>query len=173
MKLIDVLMQTGDRFLQPISISNRDIADNPIVYVNKAFSELTGHYSAQVIGKNCRFLQGPNTDPAGILRIRTALAKREGICQDMLNYTRDGKVFYNRLVLIPHVQDESLFYIGLQHELTEAQFKPVIDISQSDIFDRTVNPLTVLAAAVTFNMPRADEMYASAVTKIRDFVYNL
>jgi PAS domain S-box-containing protein len=82
-------------------ITDAHQSDNPIIFANDAFLALTGYDRAEVIGRNCRFLQGPDTDPAQVDRIRKAVAEGEGIAVDILNYRKDGTTFWNALYLSP------------------------------------------------------------------------
>ena len=66
------------------TISDPSRPQNPLVWVNPSFTRLTGYELDEVIGRNCRFLQGPNTDPASISRIRTALAEERGLTEVLL-----------------------------------------------------------------------------------------
>jgi PAS domain S-box-containing protein len=88
-----------------MAISDPTLPDNPIIYVNAAFESLTGYTSAEIVGRNCRFLQGPNTNPDDITRLRTAIAERQRITLDLLNYHRDGSPFWNRLMVTPVFTD--------------------------------------------------------------------
>jgi PAS domain S-box-containing protein len=81
-------------------------ADNPIVYANDAFLQLTGYSRDEVVGHNCRFLQGPDTDPATVDELRASLAAGEGAEVEILNYRKDGRQFWNALVISP-VRDAS------------------------------------------------------------------
>lgn len=76
-------------------------ADNPIIFANDAFLALTGYHRDEVIGRNCRFLQGPDTDPAAIEAMRRAIADGEDVAIDILNYRKDGSTFWNALYLSP------------------------------------------------------------------------
>jgi PAS domain S-box-containing protein len=76
-------------------------SDNPIIFANDAFLALTGYARDEVIGRNCRFLQGPDTDPVQVDRIRRAVADGEDIAVDILNYRKDGSTFWNALYLSP------------------------------------------------------------------------
>ena len=80
--------------------------DSPIVYVNQAFTELTGFESAEAVGRNCRFLQGPETDPASVEAIRATIEAREVRVLEVLNYRKDGTTFWNSLHIGP-IYDES------------------------------------------------------------------
>jgi PAS domain S-box-containing protein len=76
-------------------------ADNPIIFANDAFLALTGYHRDEVIGRNCRFLQGPDTNPADVEKLREAVAHGEDIAVDILNYRKDGSTFWNALYLSP------------------------------------------------------------------------
>ena len=75
--------------------------DNPIVYATRAFFRYTGYRPHEVIGQNCRFLQGPDTDPVSVARIRDALASETELDLVLVNYRRDGMPFLNRLRIRP------------------------------------------------------------------------
>ncbi|GJP49355.1 hypothetical protein CLOM_g8577 [Closterium sp. NIES-68] len=91
--------------------------DNPIVYVSDAFLELTGYTRKEVLGRNCRFLQGPGTDRGAVVKIRDAL-RNEASCQvQILNYTKDGTPFWNLFQISPvrmGPKNVLAHYIGVQ-----------------------------------------------------------
>ena len=96
----------------PMLLTDPGQPDNPIVFVNAAFSRLTGYAHHEIIGRNCRFLQGPATDMADVARIGAAIARREPIEVDLLNYKKDGELFWNRLLVSPVFdRDLSLIHI--------------------------------------------------------------
>jgi len=82
-------------------ISNPRLPDNPIVFVNDSFCRLTGYGRHDILGRNCRFLQGPQTDPAAVARIRAAVAAAQPIEIDLRNHRRGGEPFWNRLLMAP------------------------------------------------------------------------
>ncbi|KKB78403.1 histidine kinase [Devosia soli] len=90
----------------PMLITDPDQPDNPIVFLNDAFTKLTGYTRDEVLGKNCRFLQGAATNADDVTRVRNAIARREPIEIDLLNYRKDGSSFWNRLLISP-VFDEN------------------------------------------------------------------
>jgi PAS domain S-box-containing protein len=105
----------------PMVITDPRQADNPIVFVNKAFQTLTGYEREEIIGRNCRFLQGPDTDPETVLAIRRAIEAGEDIQIDILNYRKDGSTFWNALFLSPvrgH-DGEIQFFFASQLDLSE------------------------------------------------------
>ncbi len=103
------------------TISDPSKDQNPLVWVNPAFTRLTGYDLDEVLGRNCRFLQGPNTDPTSISRIRSALADERPITEVLLNYRRDGTAFWNQVSISP-VFDGSgnvVNFVGVQADVTE------------------------------------------------------
>lgn len=96
--------------------------DNPIVYVNDAFTRVTGYAREAVLGRNCRFLQGEATDKRDVDRIREAVARAREVSVDILNYTADGAPFRNRLMISP-VMDSAgrpRYFLGLLKRLGDS-----------------------------------------------------
>ncbi|WP_100642937.1 ATP-binding protein [Alteromonas facilis] len=112
--------QAVDRASTSILISDITQPNEPIIYVNKACETLTGYKSESFIGKNCRFLQGPDTNPEHTMAIRKAIEKREPIEVTLLNYRKDGSQFYNHLTLTPIKNDDgsATHYLGIQQDVT-------------------------------------------------------
>ncbi|WP_145221534.1 PAS domain S-box protein [Planctomycetes bacterium TBK1r] len=102
--------------------------DMPIAYANQGFGQLTGFDPQDVVGRNCRFLQGPKTDPADIQKIRDAIAKQESCRVTLLNYRRDNTQFYNELVITPifDADGQLTHYVGVQSDVTD-----MVEASQS------------------------------------------
>ncbi|MDY1045226.1 PAS domain S-box protein [Pseudomonas coleopterorum] len=93
------------RTRMPMVITDPRQRDNPIVFANAAFYQLTGYVTEEVIGRNCRFLQGPATNAAHIAEIREAIRRQEPIQIKIQNYRKDGKPFWNDLSLEPVFDD--------------------------------------------------------------------
>ncbi|XZN99206.1 MAG: PAS domain S-box protein [Microcoleus sp.] len=104
-----------------IVISDATKPEHPIVYCNPAFESITGYQRQEILGKNCRFLQGIDTDPAALEIIRQAL-QTQSECQVILkNYRKDGTAFWNALSISP-VRDRTgklTHFIGVQRDITE------------------------------------------------------
>lgn len=103
-----------------IVISDATQPDHPIIYVNPAFERATGYRQAEVQGRNCRFLQGPDTDRAAVATMREALSHGQGCAVTILNYRKDGSPFWQELTLSP-VRDLSgrlVHIVGIQADLT-------------------------------------------------------
>ena len=103
-----------------IVISDPDRPDNPVIYANPSFEELTGYDESEVVGRNCRFLQGPETDPAAVDRLREGIAEATPVTVDLLNYRADGEPFWNRVTVAPIRDDDGAIanYVGFQVDVT-------------------------------------------------------
>lgn len=101
------------------------LPDNPVIYVNEAFEALTGFPAIEVLGRNCRFMQGPLTEEADVDRLRAAIARRERIEIDLLNHRRDGTPFWNRLMVAPvFAKDGALrYYVASQLDVTVERYR--------------------------------------------------
>ena len=87
-------------------VTNPHLQDNPIVYVNQAFTRVTGFARTASIGRNCRFLQGEDTEKRDVDRLRAAIEADEVVSVDILNYRANGEPFVNRLVVSPITDEE-------------------------------------------------------------------
>ncbi len=85
----------------PMLVTNPRAIDNPIVFANRAFLAMTGYRMDEVVGHNCRFLQGPATDRMTVAAIRDAIRADKEIAVEILNYRRDGSTFWNALYISP------------------------------------------------------------------------
>lgn len=103
-----------------ITIADARRPDNPLIYVNEGFERLTGYAAGEVLGKNCRFLQGAETDAETVEALRRAVREQREISVQLVNYRRDGSAFWNRLSITP-VRDgagEVTHFIGVQSDVT-------------------------------------------------------
>jgi PAS domain S-box-containing protein len=100
-------------------ISNPRLKDNPIVACNEAFMSLTGYYEHEIVGRNCRFLAGPATEPWLTEAIRVGVRKHNPVLVEILNYKRDGAPFRNAVLVAPIYDEEGEleFFLGSQVEL--------------------------------------------------------
>jgi PAS domain S-box-containing protein len=93
--------------------------DHPILFASRGFLLLTGYETAEILGRNCRFLQGPDTDPQTIEAIRTAVSQRRRFDGDILNYRKDGTPFWNGLSVAPLASVEpGTLFVGLQSDVS-------------------------------------------------------
>lgn len=105
----------------PTILADATQADHPIVFANQAFLDLTGYAREDVLGRNCRFLQGVETGPEAVRRIRQALEQRRPISVDLVNYRADGSRFWNTLFIGPVFDDAGAlrYFLGNQLDVTQ------------------------------------------------------
>jgi len=103
-----------------VTLSDPDQEDTPIIYANEAFERLTGYSQDEIIGRNCRFLQGSDKDQPQLDILRQALSKKEGCSVTLRNYRKDGTLFHNRLEITPLHDNKGdlLYYLGVQYDIT-------------------------------------------------------
>lgn len=106
-----------------ILIADARQPDQPIVYCNAAFERITGYAKSEVMGKNCRFLQGTDRDQESLTTLRQALATGEECRVELRNYRKDGTFFWNELYIAPVRDDQGnlTHFIGVQTDITEAK----------------------------------------------------
>ncbi|ERH05778.1 MAG: PAS sensor histidine kinase [Halonotius sp. J07HN4] len=116
-----LLQQAIDNANIAITLSNPSQADNPIVYANDAYGELTGYTKSETLGENCRCLQGKNTDETQVAALREAIDNEEPITVELRNYRKDGTEFWNRLTVTPIYDDDGTLirYLGTQQDVTD------------------------------------------------------
>ncbi|MGY1770192.1 SpoIIE family protein phosphatase [Blastococcus sp. SYSU D00813] len=103
------------------TISDPRQGDDPLIWVNPSFTRITGYEYGEAVGRNCRFLQGPSTDPAAVAEIREALAERRTVTTTLLNHRKDGTAFWNQLSISPVFDGEGelVSFVGVQTDVTE------------------------------------------------------
>jgi len=119
-----------------ITITDPDRSDNPMVYVNDRFVEMTGYGREEAVGVNCRFLQGDDTDEASIERLRRAIDAGEPESVEMLNYRKDGTEFWNRVSIAPIRDDGQVTeWVGFQEDITAFKEREAALKRQNDRLD--------------------------------------
>ncbi|MCZ0899396.1 PAS domain-containing protein, partial [Microcoleus sp. HI-ES] len=112
-----------------IVIADANAPDCPIIYCNPAFERMTGYCASEILGRNCRFLQGPDTDRTTVAKIREALRQGREIQTPIKNYRKDGTPFWSKLSLSP-VRDDNAnltHFVGVQSDLAE----PICEVQQA------------------------------------------
>lgn len=104
-----------------VAISDPRVPDTPLIWVSPSFEQLTGYPGREVVGRNCRFLQGPDTDPEAVSRMRSGMVAGETTGATLLNYRRDGSAFYNHFFVSPvYDADGALAHlVSVQSDVTE------------------------------------------------------
>ena len=115
--------------------------DNPIIYTNKTFIEMTGYRQEEVIGRNCRFLQGAETDKEDVQKMRKAIENEEKIILTLQNYRKDGSPFWNRLAIEPVRLGEKLYFIGTQTDITLERSQQQAIMANEDEIEKLMLPI--------------------------------
>jgi PAS domain S-box-containing protein len=104
-----------------VVIADATEPDNPIVYVNRAFEGLTGYSREEMLGRNCRILQGPATDEAAVATLREGIEQAEPVSVDLVNYRKDGAPFWNDVRVVPVRDDDGTVthFVGFQEDATD------------------------------------------------------
>ncbi|MCO6404742.1 PAS domain-containing protein [Aurantimonas endophytica] len=160
----------GTRMSMIITDPRRD--DNPIVFANQAFQDLTGYDRHEIIGRNCRFLQGAETDKSAIDEVRQAIAAERSINVDLLNYRKDGTAFWNSLYVSPVRGDDGdvQFFFASQLDMThrvetEKALARQKEIVEAEVHARTLD-LQAALEAKTLLLHEVDHRVKNNLTMI-------
>ncbi|KQT60647.1 MULTISPECIES: PAS domain-containing protein [unclassified Aureimonas] len=128
----------------PMIITDPRQIDNPIVFCNDAFCRLTGYERDEVLGRNCRFLQGPDTDAGDVALIRQAIEARTDVSVEILNHKKDGEPFWNALYISPVFSEsgELQFYFASQFDVTDRKEREIAAVEGKEFFERAVRERT-------------------------------
>ena len=120
LNMLQALGTALDAIAEGVTISDATRPDNPLVFANGGFYRMTGYEAAEVIGRNCRFLQGEGTDPDAVATISRSVRKGKRCVVDLLNFRRDGEPFWNRLSIVPvkGERGETTHFVGIQSDVT-------------------------------------------------------
>ncbi len=139
-----------------VSLCDPHQPDVPIVFANRAFRNMTGYNEDEIIGRNCRFLQGPDTDRASLDRVRDAIANEDVIVVELLNYRKDGTAFWNALHLGP-IYDASgklVYFFGSQWDVSDVRSARADETHARDLArelsHRMKNMFAVIGGIVNF-----------------------
>jgi len=150
-----------------ITVTDPEQEDNPMVYVNDRFVEMTGYDREESIGVNCRFLQGPDTEEASVQELRDAIDADDPTTVELLNYRKDGTEFWNRVSIAPiYDADGSVtHWVGFQEDITEFKEREEALERQNDRLDSFAsivshdlrNPLNVAQGRVQLARDLSDD----------------
>ncbi|MGR8980563.1 MAG: PAS domain-containing protein [Gammaproteobacteria bacterium] len=117
-KILSVIL---DECVNGVTLADPDLDDMPIVYVNKAFEKMTGYSQEDIIGHNCRFLQGRDRDQEERYKLAEAIRNNRPVVVTLRNYKKNGELFYNRLKITPLFDSKGkiLYFLGVQYDVTE------------------------------------------------------
>ncbi|WP_229125069.1 hybrid sensor histidine kinase/response regulator [Halapricum desulfuricans] len=115
------LRQAIDKAHIPLTMTDPAKDDNPMVYINEAFTDLTGYSEAELLGENCRLLQGPDSDPETVADLRAAIDNEEQTTVELRNYRKDGTMFWSQITVTPvyDTDGDLIRWLGTQRDITE------------------------------------------------------
>ena len=116
----DIFFAAVETTRMPMIVTDPRLHDNPIVFANAAFLTMTGYARDEIVGRNCRFLQGAETDPETVAEVREAVAAKRDVTVELLNYRKDGYAFWNALFVSPifNEADELVYFFASQLDIT-------------------------------------------------------
>ncbi|MBI0536368.1 PAS domain-containing protein [Roseomonas sp. KE2513] len=116
----DVFFAAVEMTRMPMILTDPNLPDNPIVFANRAFQDLTGYRQEEIVGRNCRFLQGAQTDREKVAELRTAIHEHRAASVELLNYKRDGTPFWNGVFIAPVFEKDGrlLYFFASQLDVT-------------------------------------------------------
>ncbi|WP_254277532.1 bifunctional diguanylate cyclase/phosphodiesterase [Halomonas sp. 3H] len=120
-RTLRLLERSVEDSINGVVIADAMQPDLPIIFVNPAFTRICGYTSDEALGRNCRFLQGPDTDAGEVSRLREQLRGESQVHVTLLNYRKDGTPFWNALSISPVRDDRGqvTHFVGMQHDVSE------------------------------------------------------
>ncbi len=170
--------QAFDSISQAVTIADAATPDYPVIYVNPAFERMTGYRRAEVIGRNCRFLQGTASDPAVIARIRADLHAGRSFHGEIVNHRKDGATFVNELSITP-VRDPRgriTHFVGVMNDVTqrrslEAQLRQALKIEAvGKLTGGVAHDFNNLLMVAHGNLELLSEALAAGESNVGEFV---
>jgi len=153
----------------PMVITDPRQTDNPIVMANDAFLKDTGYAVDEVIGQNCRFLQGPGTDPSAVDEVRQAISDERNLTIELLNYRKDGSSFWNELHLSPIHDDDGrlVYFFASQLDVSERRRMHELEVAERimllEIEHRSKNALALVQGIVRLSTADTVESFSDLV----------
>ncbi len=146
-KLPDLIREKLDASTTAVTVSDSETKDDDLIYSNEAFEHLCGYKSDEILGRNCRFLQGVDTDQTEVAKIRTAIEDRVTISACLRNYKSDGAPFDNLLIIHP--------IVGLRRRrlVLGCQYNIDPDIRQGEI-DRQLAEVDSISGSLQMTLNR-------------------
>ncbi|MGE6630307.1 PAS domain-containing protein [Bacillus sp. NPDC077027] len=160
-----------------LTVTDPSLPDNPLIYINKGFLDMTGYKESEVLGRNCRFLQGDEAQEPVLNQIRSAIENKDSITVQLKNFKKSGQMFWNELSVAPLWIDEQggkrLYFVGLQKDVTkEKEQQELLEQSIDEVLNISVpivpvkDGVSVLPIIGTLTEPRFEKIISTVSTYI-------
>ncbi|GAA5417406.1 blue-light photoreceptor [Paraliobacillus ryukyuensis] len=162
-----LFQQALDHTKVGLIITDPALEDHPIIYVNQGFINMTGYQADEIIGKNCRFLQGKETNPETIDAIREAIKQKESITVQLYNYKKDGMPFWNELAIDPMwiEEEQKLYFVGVQKDVTYEKEQERLLQEALNEMDELSTPIVPVAESVAV-LPLIGSLHFNRIDKL-------
>ncbi|MBV5259703.1 diguanylate cyclase [Synechococcus moorigangaii CMS01] len=147
---MNLLHRSINAIRQGVVITDAQEANNPIIYVNQGFEKITGYPAAEILGRNCNFLQGQDRQQAPLIRLRSAILKGQDCSVTLRNFRKNGEPFWNALHVFP-VRDQNGYlthFIGIQTDISQEK-AIAADLKKTEEQFRQIFYLAPIGMAIT------------------------
>lgn len=154
-------------------ITDPALDDHPIIFVNNGFTEMTGYEEEEVIGQNCRILQGAETDPDNLSKIRQAIEYKDSVTVQLYNYKKDGTPFWNELSIDPVwvEEEEKYYFVGIQQDMTNEKEQERLLKAALQEMDQLSTPIVPVAESIAV-LPLIGTLHETRMEKLTDAISN-
>lgn len=146
-----------------ITISDANRPDNPLIYANKSFEKITGYKRSNILGHNCRFLQGPDTKESSVAELRRGVEEETAVSTEILNYRQDGEKYWNEVTIAPVRDDngEVTHYVGFQDDITARKEAELTAQRRREHLEHLVSRIETLLHDVTETLMQSNSRQLS------------
>jgi len=123
-----------------IVVTDNRLSDNPIIFCNQAFENLTGYSKEEIIGRNCRFLQRSDNQQGSLMLLKDAISSGRAVTIELVNYQKDGSAFWNELSIAPVKDSEGIVthFIGIQNDISKKKSMEIDLMQQIELLSKQV-----------------------------------
>ncbi|GAB2984458.1 hypothetical protein GCM10027049_22840 [Mucilaginibacter puniceus] len=146
-----LLAKAVDSAINSVIITDQRLPDQPIIFCNTAFEKLTGYSREEILGHNCRFLQGNDRDQEAIKDVRECIAAGGTCTVALRNYRKDGTPFWNELALSPVHDDDGAVshFVGIQKDITDRMSGRNTEFDRLNLINHELKtPLTTIKSTL-------------------------
>lgn len=170
-KQLELIKKALDHARIGVVITDPSLEDNPIIYVNHGFTQMTGYKPDEILGRNCRFLQGKDTNQEQLALIRHGIQNKTPITTQLKNYKKDGTFFWNELNIDPLYieQEDKTFFIGFQKDITkQKEYEQLLEDSLQEVtsLSTPIVPIKNGVSALPLIGKLSEERFDAIVAKL-------